>query len=268
VNEFLAITAMLASTAVATQACTTSDSNATDDDAGSTGGSAGTGGSSSGGSAGDTDGSAGSSTGGTAPDAGADGAIPDGSVVTEGGVTEGGGATDGAVACWGDETTLAVPDGGVEGFTFCADLPEAFCADTLLDPIASVCSRAELFVRPGVLEALIGCLRTIELPAGDAGDAGAACDASVQEAAVACWNVAIDGACPSPTVPVDASSVGLDCEAVHDTCDGVSIARCEVASGALNEEGRANQFSCFDFFKDYTDCVDAFETCLTDPFAE
>jgi hypothetical protein len=274
INEFLAMTTLLAGAGLAAPGCVDNRGANRNDPGGSggDGGSAGFGGSGGGftGTGASTFGGSGGDGGdaglGDAGDAGGSGGASTG---LDGGVDASGDAGPGI--CLGDESTLGSPDGGGEGASPCDVLWGGYCEATNSNRVADYCALGEVILRAGVFESLFDCL----MPFGggskeDAADAAAgSCDPALDDAAAACWIAAVEAACPEATEqPVEAGALHLDCDAVTSECAGVSMGECQLATGALNDEGRALQQACYDAHKLDQACDDAFSTCLLDPFAD
>lgn len=291
VGEFLALTAVLASAGLVAPGCGTEkvSENPRDSGAGASGGDGGGGGSSGsdgGGSGGGGSGGDGGTRGDSGPGAdaaaGSDAGTPDASSA-EGGVgdamAEGAADTappdgdtgDGGPSCFGDETTLTTPDAGIEGFSHCLDLPSGSC-EGVSNPLADVCGAAEFDLRPGVFQAVLECLQDIDVASGgDAGDAGNPfCLISTSEAATACRTNAIANACPLDEVP-DAGvegGTGLDCASIAGDCEDVTEEQCAAVEGALLDLPLSAFPTCYSSSLTFLECGEAFDRCVTNPFAE
>jgi hypothetical protein len=249
VERFLAITAMLAGTALAAGGCVT------EEETDATGGSSGSGGSSaSGGSAGSTGGSAGS-TGGSAGSTG-------GSAGSTGGSA--GSAGDAGTECLGD--TPSDPDAGVEGI--CSTLPYAgtTCPDAGVEgggiPTGvSLCDYMAVNGRLGVLEAMVTCLAAIS---------GDACTAAHDTGVQACVDSIFPQACETGPLPLDDGGTYDLCQDVADSCPasdagtgGISKEQCLDSISPFTPAGQLSIAECYNTVvgtceDDFTACVFAF----------
>ncbi|MCA9594616.1 MAG: hypothetical protein KC776_14930 [Myxococcales bacterium] len=253
VERFLAITALLASTAAVAAGCSSEDV-ATDTDAGvsGSGGVGGTGGGTAG-SGGGQAGSAGQAgSGGTAGVAGA----------------AGGGGTAGADggACLGDDTQS---DAGLEGgicaglpyySTSCPGDPDAGIEGGLQPSGAIFCDYMELHGRPGVTEALYNCLAAINV--------SDQCSVDHDNAVNDCINNTFSLACGVGPVTVgDAGATS--CKDVADSCPavsggtaGIDESQCQQVMNSMNEQTRVDIIQCYnDYAPGTNDCAEDFKAC-------
>ncbi len=253
VERFLAITALLASTAAVAAGCSSEDV-ATDTDAGVTGGSGGVGGGQAG-----AGGQAGGSTGGTAGQAGGGGTA---------GVAGGGGTagSDAGVECLGDTPQN---DAGIE--FICDGLPYATttCPG---DPDAgiegggpplgySLCTYMEAHGRPGVTEELYNCLGKIN----ETDQCSSAHDDAVQK----CIDDTFALACTVGPVTVgdagavDCAFLASTCPAVSGGTTGVTESQCQQALSSMNEQTRVDIVQCYNDAAPATnDCALDFTACV------
>jgi hypothetical protein len=251
VERFLAITALLASTAAVAAGCSSEDV-ATDTDAGVTGGSGGVGAAGSGGTAGGAAGSG--ATGGTAGSGGT------------AGVAGGGGAagSDAGVECLGDTTQA---DAAVEG-GICSGLPyyKTSCPG---DPDAGIeggfplganlCDYMSGHGRPGVTEGLYGCLAAIT---------GDACAQTHDDAVQKCIDDTFAMSCDVGAVTVgdagavSCADVATSCPAVSGGTAGVTESQCQQVINSMNEQTRMDIMQCYnDATPNTGDCADDFTAC-------
>ena len=217
-------------------------------------------------------GAAGTPNSAGALNAGAGGASA-GAAGAEGGTAGvGAGAGGQGTACFGDETTLTELPA-----TLCAQLPYAATPCPTGDYGGSLAMQRCIYfaqnARPGVFEALYGCLQDIE---------GDVCSEDAENAADDCVWMAMSGACRDvliyPDYPdttcewlvagdPDPASVENPYEGCSDIVpDGTTeeaIAACDATFSAFNEEGRAQIYDCYAcqvVAEDLT-CGEQFEEC-------
>ena len=249
IEKFLAITAMLAGTALAAGGCVSEEET---DATGGTGGVGGTGGGTGGSAGSSTGGTAGASTGGTA------GASTGGTAGASGSAGSAGAAGDAGTECLGDD--LADPDAGTEGFD-CSTLPywTASCLDAGAEFAlgADLCSYMSANGRPGVVEALGACLNAI---------GGDPCSAAHDTAVQGCIDTVFPQACaPAPIMDAD-GGVWDVCGEVEASCPtsgaggGITKAQCLTALGPFTEAGQLQIATCYN--NGTGACEDDFNGCV------
>jgi hypothetical protein len=240
VERFLAITAMLASTAALAIGCVTEE-----DSGGGPGGSGGTGATGgSGGTAGSTAGSAGSTAGSA------------GSGATGG--EAGAAGADGGEQCLGDTAKNA--DAGAE-YDFCGALPYVndTCADAGSEsglPLGlDLCYHMTDYGKLGVTEEMASCLAAITV--------ADACSTAHDDAVQDCVNAVFPKACPlAPYDDGDGGTIDL-CDEVSTACTAVTKAECAAALAPFSSVGAYDLVVCFDAKNstaatceaDFYDCV-------------
>jgi hypothetical protein len=244
VERFLAITAMLASTAVLAIGCVVEEDSSGPGTSGGTGGTGATGGS--GGTAGGAAGGAGQAgSGATGGDAG-------------GGGTAGTAGTDGGQECLGD--TLNDADASAEA-GFCANLPYAgvTCPDPSLEgslPLGlALCYHMEDYGKLGVAEEIASCLAAITETD--------ACSTAHDDAVQDCVNAVFPKACALEPYPDGDGGVVDLCDIVSSACAAVTKADCDSALAPFSANGAYDLVVCFDNAQATADtCQAAFEDCV------
>jgi hypothetical protein len=238
VERFLAITAVLASTAVLAIGCVSEEESS---GAGGKGGAGATGG-----------------TGGTAGSAGGAGEAGSGATGGDAGNAGAGGSAGGDAGpeCVGDTPLNA--DAGVEGFDFCANLPyvNATCADAGTEsglPLGlEVCYHMSWYGRLGVTEALAGCLEGITVTD--------ACSQAHDDAVQNCINSVWPLACTTgPITVADAGTLDV-CQEIADDCPQITKADCLAAVSPFNADGQYEIAACYAI--PVGTCQEDFEACV------